>query len=150
MKSLQGALLAASVACLFSVAARAEEPAPVAGHWIEVGAADGVTRYVAPSALVHKDEYAVIWRLKNYQQVRVIDQKPVGSIKYQVEYNCTSHQRRGLYSEMYSGQMGTGDLIALSYDRGHWRPLPVEASNAYQLACGAANAASPALIASAP
>jgi hypothetical protein len=99
--------------------------------------------------LARKDDYAVIWRMQNYSSDRVINKQPVGSIKYQVEYNCASHQRRGLYYEMYSGPMGTGELIALSYDRDHWRALPVNASNAYQLACGTA-AAAPAVVASAP
>ncbi|MCB8879997.1 hypothetical protein ACELLULO517_07110 [Acidisoma cellulosilytica] len=149
MKPLQGVLLAASAVCLFAASARADSDKVLADHWIEIGAKNDVTRYIAASALVRQDQYAVIWRMQNYAAERVIDKQPVRSIKYQVEYNCASHQRRGLYYEMYSGQMGTGDLIAMSYDRDHWRALPVNASHAYQLACGTA-AAAPAVVASAP
>lgn len=149
MNTLHGVLLAASAACLVAVSAQAATDKPLADHWIETGAHKDVTRYVAASALVRQDDYAVIWRMQNYGSNRMINNKPVGSIKYQVEYNCASHQRRGLYYEMYSGPMASGSLIAVGYDSDHWRALPVSPSNAYQQACGTADAA-PAVVASAP
>ncbi len=140
MKSLHGTLCIASVVCAFAASARAENTKPFADRWVEVSTKNDVTRYIATSVLVRQHDYAVIWRLQDYDSERFINNKPVRSIKYQVEYNCASHQRRGLYYEMYSGQMGTGNLIALSYDRDHWRALRTSAKHTYQLACGEPNA----------
>lgn len=149
MKPLHGVLLAVSTSCLLTVSAQADSSLSAGDRWIETGSGHDVTHYIAAADLVRQDQYAVVWGMRNYSANRVINKKIVRSIKYQIEYNCAAHQRRGLYYEMYSGQMGTGALIAVSYDRDHWRDLPVSAAGSYHLACGPADV-SPALVASAP
>jgi hypothetical protein len=148
MKYLQGVFAALSAACLLAASAHAQGDRPLADHWIEIGSENGMTRYIADAALIRQDDHAVIWRMQTYDTDQMLNKKSFRSIKYQVEYNCASRQRRGLYYEMYSGTMGTGHLIALSYVSDHWRAVVVGTGRGYHLACG--SIAHPAVVASAP
>lgn len=136
MSLSQRVALAAALACLATSGAMAEGAKPDAGQWTEVASGGPVKRYVATTPIIHQDDYAIIWRMQDYASDNFINAKRFRSIKYQVEYNCVSHEKRGLYYEIYSGHMGTGELVDLSYDRDHWRSIPVDGSVGFRVACG--------------
>lgn len=143
-----GTVIAAALSCLSLPSALAAAPRSVAGQWIEVGSGGAVTRYVASTSIIHEDNYAVIWRLQDYKSDNFINASRFHSIKYQVEYDCASHQRRGIYYEIYAGHMGTGRLVDLSYDQDRWRSLPVDGGTGFRIACGLTGA--PDQVATAP
>lgn len=128
-----------SAACAFA----ADSPTP--DHWIAAGASDA--SFVNTQAVIRKDDYAVIWRMQNFPQVETAGQGQARSAKIQVEYNCAEAQERALSSEMYSGRMGSGSLVGLSYQPQAWQPAR-PGGHAFALACG--HLAQPAVVASAP
>jgi hypothetical protein len=113
-----------------------QNPLSAAGGWVEVGQSGAATRYIQSASIFHKDEYGVIWRLQDYHTRNYINDQPFRSIKYQVEYDCLSHKRRGLYYEIYSGPMATGRLVDFSYALDKWRSVPSDGGRGLSVACG--------------
>ena len=143
------AILAAALTCgILSPALAAGQPSsqpPGPQRWIAASPADA--SYVAAHAIIRKNDYAIIWRMRNFAEARQIGDSQVRSVKYQVEYNCADRQQRALYSEMYAGSMATGKLVALSYQQHHWKPAMV-GGHGFEVACQ--TLAQPAVVASAP
>jgi hypothetical protein len=109
---------------------------PGLGGWIEVGSNGTTTRYIDKATVFHKGKYGIIWRLQDFHTDNYVDNKMFRSVKYQVEYDCISHERRGLYYEIYSGQMATGRLVDFSYALDRWRPVPSDGGLGLEVACG--------------
>lgn len=145
----QRAILAAALGCCASTAALAATQAPGAERWIAANATGA--SFVDTQSVIRKDSYAVIWRMQNLQSPAAPISNAGGaqarSVKYEVEYDCAAHRERALSSESYSGSMGAGRLVGLSYAQQAWRPAPV-GGHGFQLACG--SLPQPAIVASAP
>lgn len=114
-------------------------------HWVATSPAG--SSYVDAHAIIRENDYAVIWRMRNYPEARQIGDSQVRSVKYQVEYNCAARMQRALYSEMYAGSMATGKLVALSYEQDHWQPSEA-GGHGFAVACQ--GLAQPAVVASVP
>ena len=138
------ALFATVLSGLGAVTALAAE-APAPEHWIAAGASN--VSFVNTQSVIRKDDYAVIWRMQNFPQAEVAEQGQARSAKIQVEYNCAAARQRAVSAEMYSGRMGTGKLVGLSYQEHPWEPARPD-GHAFSIACG--QLAQPAVIASAP
>lgn len=139
------AVLAAALTCGTIGAALAAGQPSGPERWIAASPAD--TSYVAAPAIIRENDYAVIWRMRNYVEARQIGDSQVRSVKYQVEYDCASHKQRALYSEMYAGSMATGKLVALSYQQHQWKPA-MAGGHGFEVACQ--TLAQPAVMAAAP
>lgn len=140
----RAALFATVLSSLGAATALAAE-APAPEHWIAAGASN--ISFVNTQSVIRKDDYAVIWRMQNFPQAEAAGQGQARSAKIQVEYNCAAARQRALSSEMYSGRMGTGKLVGLSYQQRPWEPAS-PGGHAFSLACG--HLAQPAVVASAP
>jgi hypothetical protein len=123
MRSSQKCAAAALVSFACGNCAFAQGISSTAGGWLEVGSSGTVTRYIKDVSTIYKDGYGIIWRLQDYNTNNYINDRPFRSVKYQVEYDCLSHKRRGVYYEIYSGHMATGRLVDFSYALDKWRPV---------------------------
>lgn len=140
-----GAILATAMTCGMAAAAVAGSPPIGPEHWVAANAADA--SYVDAQPIIRQDDYAVIWRMRNYPKARQMGDGMVRSVKYQVEYNCTAREQRALYAEMYAGSMATGQLVALSYQQHPWQPSLAD-GHGFAVACQ--SVPQPAVVASAP
>lgn len=139
------AILAAALSGGMAASAFAASQPSGPEHWVAANATGA--SYVDAQAIIRKDDYAVIWRMRNFADPRPVGDAEARSMKYQVEYNCAARQQRALYAEMYAGKMASGKLVGLSYQQHHWQPA-MAGGHGFALACQ--SLARPAVVASAP
>lgn len=93
---------------------RADAPiAPTAPKWVRIGilGTDDYL-YADQSSRVKSGDSAIVWALYDYAKPQT-QSGVVGarSVKYKMEYNCTSKQGRSLGHIAFSDRMGNGNLI---------------------------------------
>lgn len=115
--------------------------APAYAEWVEVGGSiDGnMTTYADPSTIRHKGNMVKMWGLYDFKTIQPGSGTPYLSRKWQNEYDCADEQIRFLAFYLYSGAMGTGDLVYFSVDPWKWTPVSPGSVNQsmWKLACKA-------------
>lgn len=101
---------------------------PAWAQWTLVGGADGAkfSTYADFATIRKRSGMAEMWTLVDFRNAQ---RAPYGpeylSMKAQSEYDCDKSRRRVLFSEMYTGQMGEGDVVSTHADPAEWeRVLP--------------------------
>jgi hypothetical protein len=96
-------------------------------EWVQVSsspASGGFDIYVDPSTIRRSGDTVKMWRLFDYKTTRTEGRYRYLSATAQIELDCKDERERILYFTIYSGQMGTGDVIeSISNSRGELAPV---------------------------
>jgi hypothetical protein len=122
-------------ACMLSSAmARAE--------WVQVGENEDSVTYADIGSKSRAGKLAKMWYLNDLkaEQTTLVTMSaghPYLSTRVQDEYDCIEKKVRGISFEVYSGNMGNGNIVLSDYHAGSWSaisPASIEETR-WKLAC---------------
>jgi len=106
---------------------------------VKVGESNSLIEYAYPDTIRRSDHEVKIWLLLDYKaQQPTVGRKPFLSEKMQDEYDCNEEQSRGLAITVYSGNMGSGNVIFSDAYLSDWKPVTPDSLDETTLkyACG--------------
>ena len=91
--------------------------------WIEFGHNTDFTGYIDSVRVSRAGNLVRVSSLINYKTAKTDAGKTFLSVKAQHEFNCTEATVRKLYLSEYSGSMGNGEIIKVSYKIDDYEPV---------------------------
>jgi hypothetical protein len=80
--------------------------------WVLRSTDNGLSNYVDMDNISRNKNVVTIWHLQNSTTpLGIPDQNQFRSVKYQLEFNCATHQDRVLYYASFSEEWGRGKLV---------------------------------------
>ena len=124
-------LLVAALLAVFSTSVMAE--------WTEVGGNDTKTTYADLSTIRKSGDRVKIWSLFDFIVVQTVNGKRFLSTAVQYEYDCKEEISRKLAFNVYSKNMGAGEVVHTSgaiHEEPHPIPPGSIENSLFKVACG--------------
>lgn len=113
-----------------------------AAGWVAIAGDKAETHYGDPATIRRTGNMVQMWGLMDFKMVhgaRFYNVKvQFLSLREQSEYDCKEKQSRILFVDYHSGNMATGDTVAVGSDPGKWEPIPpgTWTESMWKFACG--------------
>ena len=112
----------------------------VMAEWISVVTPvdDKLTTYADPSTISKSGNRVKMWSMVDFKEAEELKGGVyIKSVKRQIEYDCKDKKKRLLSGELFSGNMGSGEIISTS-EKGVWIPASLGTGNIklWNIACG--------------
>jgi len=106
--------------------------------WVAIGTNANFTSYADPTSIRPSGNKAKMLSLIDNKTSLIIAGQPYTSVKTQHEFDCRTEQARRLSSTIYSGHMGSGDVVQSKFSADDWAPVPTRnlLEILWKLACG--------------
>ena len=91
-------------------------------NWVLVSGTASANEYVDFSTIRRESNTATAWVLGDLADTRPFKGRGFQSLKTQVEFDCTSRRFRQIHATLYSGRMGSGDVLESGYVSSPWEP----------------------------
>lgn len=80
-------------------------------EWVEIDGSISFNSYVDPDTIRSKGNLAKMWTLNDHRTNQTTQGKSHLSEKLQIAYDCAEEQFRVIAVYLYSGQMGSGEIV---------------------------------------
>ena len=112
----------------------------VLAEWVRVVTPldERLTTYADPSTIRKSSSSVKMWSMVDFKEAEEIKNGIyVRSVKRQIEYDCKDEKKRLLLGELFSENMGGGEIISTS-EMGDWMPALQGTGNMklWNIACG--------------
>ncbi len=109
-------------------------------EWVKVATPvdERLTTYADPSTIRKSGSRVKMWSMVDFKAAEEIKSGIyIKSVKRQIEYDCKDEKKRLLLGELFSGNMGSGEIISTS-KMGDWIPASLGTGNVklWNIACG--------------
>ncbi len=93
-------------------------------EWVHVGGNDRFTLYSDPTTINKSGNIVKMLRLTDFKTVQISDGKHYLSTQRQDEYDCVKEQRRIIFVNAYTENMGEGYVVMRVVNKsGSWKPI---------------------------
>ena len=98
----------------------------------------GMTVYVDPDTIRHKEDLVKMWHLFDFETIQTIAGDSFLSSKSQHEYDCAEELDRLVAFTRFSGNMGSGMVVFSNSDEQKWESVQPESIGQilWTFACG--------------
>lgn len=96
--------------------------------WMEAIVGPDSTIYIDRQTMRNTSNGRQAWMLINYKRAQQSSAGAYSSIKYLVEFDCTSPRKRNLQVAMHSGTMATGAVIFSDTEPFAWSTVDLQSS----------------------
>jgi hypothetical protein len=109
-------------------------------EWIRVVTPvdERLTTYADPATIRKSGSRVKMWSMVDFKEAEKIKNDIyIKSVKRQIEYDCKDEKKRLLIGELFSGNMGSGEIISTS-KMGDWIPASLGTGNVelWNIVCG--------------
>lgn len=91
-------------------------------NWVLVSGTANAIEYMDTASKISAGGMTKAWVLAEINPARPYKGKSFASMKTQFEYDCGGASFRMLHVTLYTGRMGSGEVIASDYVSGKWEP----------------------------
>jgi len=104
----------------------AVESSSAMAEWVKVSSSDdgNATAYVDSSTILKNGSKVEIWTLLDFRIAKTTGGKTYLSTRQQNEFDCKERKRRLLTYSLYSGNMGSGNVVYENSNIGNWDVIP--------------------------
>jgi len=94
-------------------------------EWVHIvdNKATGTSYYINSDIIRKSSNKVKVWELIDLKKAVNSSEKKYISAKLHTEYDCKEEQTRILYSVLYAGNMGAGEIIRSYYTSEKWSPI---------------------------
>jgi hypothetical protein len=83
----------------------------VHANWVLVSAGEDADFYVKTDSIKRKGYMVTFWEIINFTSVQKNGETEYSSMKVKTEMNCNTEEEKHLFTAVYSGSMGSGNLV---------------------------------------
>jgi hypothetical protein len=110
-------------------------------EWLKINTNENLTTYIDPATIIKTDNMVKMWGIVDLKESRKEqDGKSFLSAKGLQQYDCKEPQILKISLELYSKNMGAGDIVHTYADADKWKWMPVTpgsiAETMWKSACG--------------
>ena len=96
---------------------------PAYAEWVKINENDTFTVYVDPDTIRRNGDLVKVWALTDYTTRQTVADRSFLSSKAYNEFDCAEERQRELAVMWFSGKMGNGNGVWISFDETPWRPV---------------------------
>jgi hypothetical protein len=99
---------------------------PASAEWMAIGSSEslgGYTVYVDPDTIRRNGDLVKVWSLTDYTTLQTVADRSFLSSKAHIEFDCAEERQRELAMTWFSGKMGNGNGVWISFVETPWRPV---------------------------
>ena len=94
------------------------------GEWMAVTTGtEPLTVYVDPETVTRAENHVTVWQLLDFKITQTVGGKPYLSVKLRNEFDCGGKKTRILEMTHFSGNLGSGKVIATHATSQQWVPI---------------------------
>jgi hypothetical protein len=91
-------------------------------NWVLVSGTASANEYLDVSTIRRNGNTVTVWVLGDLAEARPFKGRYFKSLKTQVEFECDARKFRQTHATLYSGPMGSGEVLESSYVSNPWEP----------------------------
>ncbi len=105
--------------------------------WVEIGEEGGIKVYADPDTISKAGDTVKMWQMNTFRELQNIP-RDYRSSRLLFEYDCKALRARGVGMMLYSGVMGTGEVVYSSDDIYKWSAIVPDSfgGKLRKIACG--------------
>lgn len=90
---------------------------------VEIGSDKSITIYADPATIQRIGSKVIMSEMGDFKSTNATGRKSFLSMRKQQEYECKDKQMRTLRINLYSGNMGRGELVHTDHQSRNWEPV---------------------------